>query len=54
MYNCNPWYKLQNAIYNALLNVSPGQPGFAIKRTGVVNIEDGDYQTVSIRGQIGL
>jgi hypothetical protein len=45
---------ISNAIYNALLNVSPGQPGFAIKRTGVVNIEDGDYQTVSIRGQIGL
>ena len=45
---------ISNAIYNALLNVSPGQPGFAIKRSGVVNIEDGDYQTVSIRGQIGI
>ncbi|MDB0037989.1 hypothetical protein N9F08_01375 [bacterium] len=45
---------ISNQIYNALLSVSPGQPGFAIKRTGVVNIEDGDYQTVSIRGQIGI
>lgn len=45
---------ISNSIYNALLNVSPGQAGFAIKRTGAVNIEDGDYQTVSIRGQIGI
>jgi hypothetical protein len=45
---------ISNAIYNALLNVSPGQGGFAIRRSGVVNIEDGNYQTVSIRGQIGL
>lgn len=45
---------ISNAIYNALLNVSPGQAGFAIRRSGLVNIEDGNYQTVSIRGQIGL
>lgn len=45
---------ISNAIYNALLNVSPGQAGFAIKRSGLVNIEDGNYQTISIRGQIGL
>lgn len=45
---------ISNAIYNALLNVSPGQAGFAIRRSGTVNIEDGNYQTVSIRGQIGL
>ena len=45
---------ISNAIYNALLNVSPGAGGYAIRRSGVVNIEDGDYQTVSIRGQIGL
>lgn len=45
---------ISNAIYNALLNVSPGAGGYAIRRTGTVNIEDGDYQTVSIRGQIGI
>jgi len=45
---------ISNSIYNALLNVSPGQAGYAIRRTGVVNIEDGDYQTVSVRGQIGI
>ncbi len=45
---------ISNAIYNALLNVSPGAGGFAIRRTGTVNIEDGNYQTVSIRGLIGI
>lgn len=45
---------ISNQIYNALLNVAPGQPGYAIRRTGTINIEDGDYQTVSIRGPIGI
>lgn len=45
---------ISNSIYNALLNVAPGQAGYAIRRAGSVNIEDGDYQTVSVRGQIGI
>ncbi|MFT5779591.1 MAG: hypothetical protein ACI837_002550 [Crocinitomicaceae bacterium] len=45
---------ISNMINNAFNTSVPGVAGYAIRRTGTVTIPDDDYQSYSIRGQVGL